>query len=104
MRIKFYAILVIMGLVTVTPAVAAQHQVTVIVKKINDFSESGDGYTFTTKSGKEYYIYNAGGGSPIKGEINIVHSANKGIPVCLTLNPADGMGDIASVNKGKCKK
>ena len=82
---------------------ASPAPITVTVKKIGAFSESGDGYTFKTKGGKEYYVYNAGGGSPIPGENFITESEKKGTPICLKLNPPDGMGDIASVTKGACK-
>ena len=78
-------------------------QITATVKKIGQFSESGDGYTFKTKEGKQYYVYNAGGGSPIPGEKFITESEKKGTPICLKLNQPDGMGDIASVTKGACK-
>ena len=84
-----------------TASFAAQSkQVSVVVKKVNEFSESGDGYTFTTTDGKEYYVYNAGGASPRKGEMHI----KKGAALCLKLNSPDGMGDIDSITKGKCKK
>ncbi|ATZ66785.1 hypothetical protein [Acinetobacter haemolyticus] len=75
-------------------------KITVIVKKVNGFGESSDGYTFTTTIGKEYYVYNEGGASPRKGELYI----KKGAKICLWLNPSDGMGDIAAISKGKCKK
>ncbi|NAR49381.1 hypothetical protein GPS50_06055 [Acinetobacter haemolyticus] len=35
-------------------------KITVVVKEVNGFSESGDGYTFTSMKGKEYYVYNEG--------------------------------------------
>ncbi|MGA4854482.1 DUF805 domain-containing protein [Acinetobacter haemolyticus] len=73
-------------------------EVTVVVHKINDFSESGDGYTFLTKDGQEYYVYNAGGASPRPGEMDIEENEI----ICLELNPSDGMGDVAAVSKGKC--
>ncbi|WP_089416914.1 hypothetical protein [Vitreoscilla filiformis] len=82
---------------------AAPTQITATVKKIGQFSESGDGYTFKTKDGKQYYVYNAGGGSPIPGEKFITESEKKGTPICLKLTPPDGMGDIASVTPGACK-
>ncbi|WP_374974259.1 DUF805 domain-containing protein [Acinetobacter venetianus] len=75
-------------------------EVTVVVQKINDFSESGDGYTFLTKDGQEYYVYNAGGASPRPGEVDIEENGT----ICLKLNPSDGMGDVAAVSKGKCRK
>ncbi len=86
-----------------TANAAPPTQITATVKKIGQFSESGDGYTFKTKEGKQYYVYNAGGGSPIPGEKFITESEKKGTPICLKLTPPDGMGDIASVTPGACK-
>ena len=83
-----------------TASGSSDKEVTVVVQKINDFSESGDGYTFLTKDGQEYYVYNAGGASPRPGEMDIEENET----ICLKLNPSDGMGDVAAVSKGKCKK
>jgi hypothetical protein len=83
---------------------ATAAQVTVTVKTIGGMTESGDGYTFKTKAGKEYYVYNAGGESPIPGEKFIILSADKSLPICLKLATEDDMGDIASVTRGACKK
>lgn len=41
-------------------AFAKTNSVTVTVKKIEGFSESGDAFTFKTTSGKRYQVYNAG--------------------------------------------
>ena len=82
-----------------TASGSSDKEVTVVVQKINDFSESGDGYTFLTKDGQEYYVYNAGGASPRPGEMDIEENET----ICLKLNPSDGMGDVAAVSKGKCK-
>lgn len=79
-------------------------KVTVVVKKIGDMSESGDGYTFITKTGKTYYLYNGGGTITNKGEEYIQESIDKKTPICLQLQNGDGAGDIASITKGVCKK
>lgn len=80
--------------------VAATDQVTAVVKEIGDFSESGDGFTFKTTDGNEYYIYVAN--DSVKGGEYLTESEKKGTPLCLRLNPEHGMGDIASVSKGAC--
>lgn len=72
------------------------NQMTVVVKEHLGMSESGDGYSFSTKDGNEFFIYNAGGSLSIKGESNIVENAT----ICLKFNPNDG--DITSISKGKC--
>ena len=56
-------------------AMAKSNQVSVTVKKIEGYAESGDAFTFKTVSGKRYMVYNAGGTSPIKGEALIQQSA-----------------------------
>jgi hypothetical protein len=79
-------------------------KITVVVKEIGEMSESGDGYTFITKSGKTYYLYNGGGTITNKGEEYIQESIDKKTPICLRLQNGDGAGDIASITKGVCKK
>ncbi len=81
-------------------SVSAPNQVTAIIERIGEFSESGDGFTFTTKEGKEYYIYVAN--DLVQGGEYLVESEKKRTPVCLKLKPKDGMGDIAAVSKGAC--
>jgi hypothetical protein len=103
MKKKLIVVLSFMSVLYTEVGAAASKEVTATVKKIGDFSESGDGYTFTTKAGKEYYVYSAGGASPRQGEQYLQESEKKGINVCLKLSPKDGMGDIASVSKGACK-
>jgi hypothetical protein len=68
-------------------------QMTVVVKEHLGMSESGDGYSFSTKDGNEFYIYNAGGASSLKGESNIIENAT----ICLKFSPNNG--DITSISK-----
>ena len=70
-------------------------QMTVTVKEHLGMTESGDGYAFTTKDGKTFFVYNAGGEYSIKGESYIDDNAT----ICLKFNKD---GDISSVQKGKC--
>ncbi|QQZ31098.1 SH3 domain-containing protein (plasmid) [Thiothrix subterranea] len=79
---------------------AATDQVTAVIKEIGEVSESGDGFTFKTTDGNEYYIYAAE--DFVKGGEYLTESEKKGTPVCLKLNPEHGMGDIAAVSKGAC--
>ena len=72
-------------------------QMTVVVKEHLGMSESGDGYSFSTKDGNEFYIYNAGGASSLKGESNIIENAT----ICLKFSPNNS--DITSISKGKCQ-
>jgi len=72
-------------------------QMTVVVKEHLGMSESGDGYSFSTKDGNEFFIYNAGGASSLKGESNIIENAT----ICLKFSPNNG--DITSISKGKCQ-
>jgi len=44
-----------------TSLFAQSNTTTVIVKKIEGFSESGDAFSFKTTTGKRYQVYNAGG-------------------------------------------
>lgn len=81
-------------------AVPQQTKESVVVKEVNGYSESGDGYTFDTQTGKTYYLYNAGGAQPRPGEELIKPSTE----ICLTLNPEDGMGDVSSVTAGLCSQ
>ena len=73
------------------------NQMTVVVKEHLGMSESGDGYSFSTKDGNEFFIYNAGGASSLKGESNIIENAT----ICLKFSPNNG--DITSISKGKCQ-
>ena len=84
-------------------AMAKGNQVTVTVKHVGDFGESGDAYTFKATSGKNYQVYNAGGSSPIKGESLIEQSAKSKQKICLTLD-ADRSEPrlVQSVRKGPC--
>lgn len=75
-----------------------QAKESVVVKQIDGYSESGDGYTFSTQNGKTYYVYNAGGTRPRPGE-ELIKPA---IEICVVLNPEDGMGDVSSVTAGAC--
>lgn len=74
------------------------NQMTVVVKEHLGMSESGDGYSFTTRDGNEFFIYNAGGVTSIKGESNITENAT----ICLKLNTTNG--DITSISKGRCQQ
>ena len=51
-----------------TSLFAQSNSTTVIVKKIEGFSESGDAFSFKSTTGKRYQVYNAGGSNPIQGE------------------------------------
>jgi len=83
---------------------ATPARVTVTVKKLVGMTESGDGYTFKTTAGKEYYVYSAGGGVLIPGGNFIVKSAEKGVPICLKLASPGELGDVSSVTSGVCKR
>lgn len=72
-------------------------QMTVVVKKHLGMSESGDGYTFSTKDGHEFFVYNAGGAKSLKGESNIIDNTT----ICLKLNTQDDT--INAISKGKCQ-
>jgi hypothetical protein len=79
-------------------AVSQQAKKTVVVSKVDDYSESGDGYAFSTQNGETYYVYNAGGTQPRPGE-ELIKPA---IKICIVLNPENGMGDVSSVTAGTC--
>lgn len=83
---------------------AQPNSVSVIVKKIEGFSESGDAFSFKTTSGKRYQVYNAGGANPIHGEELISSSAKTKKTICLHLD-ADKTEPrlVQSVRQGKCK-
>lgn len=85
-------------------AFAKTNSVTVTVKKIEGFSESGDTFTFKTTSGKRYQVYNAGGASPIQGEEYISNSVKTKKAICLSLS-TDQIQPlmVESVRPGKCK-
>ena len=75
-------------------------QVSTVISKTGDVSESGDGFSFVTKQGNEYYVYAAGNLTP--GFKLLYESEEKGIEVCIRLNPEHGMGDVKSVSRGSC--
>ncbi|MCG2573471.1 MULTISPECIES: hypothetical protein [Acinetobacter] len=83
---------------------AQPNSASVIVKKIEGFSESGDAFSFKTTSGKRYQVYNAGGANPIHGEELISSSAKTKKTICLRLD-ADKTEPrlVQSVRQGKCK-
>ena len=87
-----------------TSLFAQSNKVTVIVKKIEGFSESGDAFSFKTTSSKRYQVYNAGGANPIPGEELISNSIKSKKAICLRLD-ADKTEPrlVQSVHKGKCK-
>ena len=87
-----------------TSLFAQSNSTTVIVKKIEDFSESGDAFSFKTTSGKRYQVYNAGGSNPIQGEELVSNSIKTKKAICLRLD-ADKTEPrlVQSVHKGKCK-
>ncbi|MFY6943616.1 MULTISPECIES: hypothetical protein [Acinetobacter] len=85
-------------------AFAKANTVTVAVKKIEGFGESGDAFTFKTTSGKRYMVYNAGGANPIQGEELISSSAKSKKAVCLRLSTEQTQPRmVESVRSGKCK-
>jgi len=87
-----------------TSLFAQSNSATVIVKKIEGFSKSGDAFSFKTTAGKRYQVYNAGGSNPIQGEELISNSIKTKKVICLRLD-ADKTEPrlVQSVNKGKCK-
>ena len=87
-----------------TSLFAQSNSTTVIVKKIEDFSESGDAFSFKTTTGKRYQVYNAGGSNPIQGEELVSNSIKTKKAICLRLD-ADKTEPrlVQSVQKGKCK-
>lgn len=87
-----------------TSLFAQSNKVTVTVKKIEGFSESGDAFSFKTTTGKRYQVYNAGGSNPIQGENLISRSIKTKKAICLRLD-ADRTEPrlVQSVHKGKCK-
>lgn len=85
-------------------AFAKTNTVTVTVKKIEGFSESGDVFTFKATNGKRYMVYNAGGASPIQGEEFISSSAKSKKVICLRLSAEQTQPRmVESVRQGKCK-
>ena len=87
-----------------TSLFAQSNKVTVIVKKIEGFSELGDTFSFKTTTGKRYQVYNAGGSNPIQGEELVSNSIKTKKAICLRLD-ADKTEPrlVQSVHKGKCK-
>lgn len=87
-----------------TSAMANSNQVSVTVKKIEGYGESGDAFTFKAVSGKRYMVYNAGGTSPIKGEDLIQQSAKSKQKICLVLDSYPNEPRmVQAVKKGACK-
>ena len=85
-------------------AMAKSNQVSVAVKKIEGYGESGDAFTFKAVSGKRYMVYNAGGTSPIKGESLIQQSAKSKQKICLVLDSYPNEPRmVQAVKKGACK-
>lgn len=85
-------------------AMAKSNQVSVTVKKIEGYGESGDAFTFKAVSGKRYMVYNAGGTSPIKGEALIQQSAKSKQKICLVLDSYPNEPRmVQTVKKGACK-
>ena len=85
-------------------AMANSNQVSVTVKKIEGYGESGDAFTFKAVSGKRYMVYNAGGTSPIKGESLIQQSAKSKQKICLVLDSYPNEPRmVQAVKKGTCK-
>lgn len=83
---------------------ASSNQVTATVKKIEGYGESEDAFTFKTVSGKRYMVYNAGGTSPIKGEMLIQQSAKSKQKICLVLDSYPNEPRmVQAVKKGACK-
>jgi hypothetical protein len=76
---------------------AQQVTVTVAPKSIQA-SESGDGFSFKSTDGKEYYVYH-NGDHEVKG---VEFLSKKKSTVCLTIDTANG-DDITSISNGKCK-
>jgi len=72
-------------------------QVTAVVASFQA-DESGDGYTFKTTNGKEYYIY-SNSDAPFKGDKLLEESKTKRIKICLSLSD----GGIKEVFRGACK-
>lgn len=87
-----------------TSLFAQSNSTTVIVKKIEGFSESGNAFSFKITKGKRYQVYNAGGSNPIQGEELISNSIKTKKAICLRLD-ADKTEPrlVQSVHKGKCK-
>lgn len=75
-----------------------QSKISVVVKDRGGYSESGDGYTFSTLTGEKFYVYNAGGSQLRIGEELIKPNSE----ICVTLDPVDGMGDVSSIVSGVC--
>lgn len=83
---------------------ANSNQVTVTVKKVEGYGESSDAFTFKAVSGKRYMVYNAGGTSPINGEVLIQQSVKSKQKICLDLDsyPQEPRM-VQAVKKGSCK-
>lgn len=82
------------------PGIKSPDRITTVIVKTSDISESGDGFSFKTKEGRDYYIYAAGNNTP--GFKLLYESEEKGIEVCIRFNPEHGMGDVRSVSRGSC--
>jgi|GEM_PF-1403896 len=80
-------------------ALTQAQQVTVVVApKSIEASESGDGFSFKSKDGKDYYVYH-NGDRIVKGTEFI---SKKNSTVCLTIDTTNA-DDITSISNGKCK-
>ena len=86
------------------PVLAKTEHVTVTIKKIEGYGESGDAYTFKAMSGKRYMVYNAGGSQPITGERLITQAVKTKQPICLQLAAnASQPRMVDAVRAGRCK-
>lgn len=93
----------ILVMTTSSVVMAQPNQVSVTVKKIGDYGESGDAYVFKATSGKTYQVYNAGGASPIKGESLIQQSVKTKQQICLILDRDQSQPRLVqAVKKGPC--
>lgn len=82
------------------PASAAPTKLTTYIAAVHELSESGDGYTFSTRDGLEFYIH--ANDDLVPGGRHLLAAAESGQPVCLSFAPEHGMGDIAAVAPGAC--
>lgn len=99
-RKSIFFVFLIISMIYASISITRANQVTAMIKEMGDFSESGDGFSFTTKEGSEYYIYIAN--DYVKGGEYLLESQREGTFVCLTLDPKKEMGDITSVSRGAC--
>ncbi|MEB3755199.1 hypothetical protein [Acinetobacter sp. MD2(2019)] len=97
-------LLAALSLSLVSSVVLAQaNTVTVVVKKIEGFGESGDAFIFRTTTGQRYQVYNAGGSNPIRGEALLSDSVKTRKAVCLHLDANKTKPRLVqSVHQGAC--